>query len=823
MRSMGRLGRYTAVASRRVDQGELIGGCRADRAIISGAMIARHELGEARELSPSRPRLLQALLVISLAAVVLAGCLSLRAPNAIASSTFPATASLDTFERAAESPLSDGGKWSKLGWTKTIGRVFSSTFGWVPKEGGAGAPESEADGAYWNAASFTSPAVSVHMYPENLHDYVALWCDTTGTGSKNGYRLKVVGIGSKDAFRLILEKWVGGVKTVLAESSEIDFTSGSHENTIGLTDMGGTVQGWYGTAEASLGVKIEASDSTFTSGNVGIEGTNDNAYGETKYRAASTSPPINTVLPAVSGFDEAGVTLFATTGTWTGVPTSYAYQWQRCKPGCTNIASATASSYTLGSEDVSATIRVVVTASNASGSTEATSASTNEIAAKPLGPLATVYNAGGQPIGEWGSFYGNRAGTQIQLAENFAECGSTEGCPEGSKAIYHTVKLEPGTYHLLSIHGAGPYPWCYGILAYSGVALEGSTEAPGSVIEDQVAFHPGTCPENENVEAVVGVGGDPGDRFTPAENPHISGLVVQAHENAEYGILLRNTVGSAIDVSGNTVYDSNSIGADILIGQSGVSGERVVGSSTAYAQIVDNTVVGNEHSHEGIVVDGEYIRVAGNHSVSLPTAGIAAYGYKTQFVEIAGNEVSGGTAFGISLDGSLDEGRHDTVTGNYVKEVCQGLVLYNQVDTTVANNEFSIPAAGWDNVPNTGGCTSSGLGIPGTLGVRIESSWANVYYNNSIGNFDVGFRLYDGGTSPEGHGTTANYVGRTWGSTWPWPIEGNAIVDSAVTFKVEGPGPDAENEFVGNTAYYPRGPICEFNAAEFHSDNTPEC
>jgi hypothetical protein len=823
MRSMGRLTRFAAVASRRVARGELIAG-QAGRAAMPGAMIDRDEMGERRESSPRRLRLLQTQMVILFAAVTLAGCLGFRAPNAIASSTFPATGSLDTFERAAENPLSDGGKWSKLAWTKTIGRVYSSAFGWVPKEGGAGAPESEADGAYWNAASFTNPAVSVHMYPENLHDYVALWSDTTGAGSKNGYRLKVVGVGSKDAFKLILEKWVGGAKTVLAESSEIDFTGTSHENTVGLSDINGKVQGWYGATEVSLGVEIEASDSTFTSGYVGIEGTNDDAYGETKYRAASVVPPTNTVLPAVSGFDEAGVTLFATTGTWTGAPTGYAYQWQRCKSSCANIAGATAASYTLGGEDVSTTTRVVVTASNASGSTPATSAATSVIAAKPLGPLATVYNAAGQPVGEWGASYGSRGGTEIQLAENFAECGDIEGCPESAKvASYPTVKLEPGTYHLQAPHGVGPWGECFDILAYSGVALEGATTGSGSVIEDEVPYESASCPE-KTINAVVGVEGNPVNREIAGTNTHLTGLIVDVYDKAEYGILLGRTEGNAITVNDNTVHDSGVTGAGILIGQSFPAGDFAVhGAPGADAQIVNNTVLGNGTGHEGIVVDGEYIRVAGNHVTGQPTVGIAAYGHKSQSVEIAGNEVGGGTAFGISLDGSLNEGRYDVVSGNDVKEVCQGLVLYNQVDTTVSSNEFSIPSVGWNNVPNTEGCTSSHLAIPGTIGVRIESSWNNVYYNNSIGNLNTGFRLYDGETSPEGRGTTYNYIGRMWGSTWPWPIAGNAIVNPAVTFKAEGPGFDGGNEFVGNTSFYPRGPICEFNATELYSDNTPEC
>ncbi len=48
-----------------------------------------------------------------------------------------------------------------------------------------------------------------------------------------------------------------------------------------------------------------------------------------------------------------GQTLSATTGTWSGTPPlSYAYQWQRRHPGCTTIASATGSSYTLKPADL---------------------------------------------------------------------------------------------------------------------------------------------------------------------------------------------------------------------------------------------------------------------------------------------------------------------------------------------------------------------------------------------------------------------------------------------------------------------------------------
>jgi phosphodiesterase/alkaline phosphatase D-like protein len=200
---------------------------------------------------------------------------------------FPATESLDTFIRAAENPLSNGGKWSKLHWTKTIGRVFGPIIGWVPKEGGEGAPETEADGAYWNVQEFANPAVSTHMLAQNRSgDYVGIWCDTTGGGHKNGYRLKVVSTPTSGnlAFKLILEKWVNGTRTQLGESSVV-FFSGSSENVVGLTAINGQVKGWHGTSEASLAVAVEASDATLGRGFVGIEGNDSNAFGETQYRA----------------------------------------------------------------------------------------------------------------------------------------------------------------------------------------------------------------------------------------------------------------------------------------------------------------------------------------------------------------------------------------------------------------------------------------------------------------------------------------------------------------------------------------------------------
>jgi hypothetical protein len=48
--------------------------------------------------------------------------------------------------------------------------------------------------------------------------------------------------------------------------------------------------------------------------------------------AGTTSPPVNTVAPAVTGTATQGQTLTTDNGTWTNSPTGYTYQWQRYTP-----------------------------------------------------------------------------------------------------------------------------------------------------------------------------------------------------------------------------------------------------------------------------------------------------------------------------------------------------------------------------------------------------------------------------------------------------------------------------------------------------------
>jgi thermitase len=96
--------------------------------------------------------------------------------------------------------------------------------------------------------------------------------------------------------------------------------------------------------------------------------------------AQAITAPVNSTPPTISGNARSGEVLSASTGTWSGSPAGYAYQWLRCDSSgasCAAISSAAGQSYTLTAADVGSTVRVAVTASNSAGSSApATSAQT---------------------------------------------------------------------------------------------------------------------------------------------------------------------------------------------------------------------------------------------------------------------------------------------------------------------------------------------------------------------------------------------------------------------------------------------------------------
>ncbi len=81
-------------------------------------------------------------------------------------------------------------------------------------------------------------------------------------------------------------------------------------------------------------------------------------------------PPINTVLPAVTGTVDVGQTLTSTSGTWKGTGNAYAYQWYRDNQ---ILVGATAATHVIATADIGTTLTCKVTATNSVGSATATS------------------------------------------------------------------------------------------------------------------------------------------------------------------------------------------------------------------------------------------------------------------------------------------------------------------------------------------------------------------------------------------------------------------------------------------------------------------
>jgi hypothetical protein len=224
------------------------------------------------------------------------------------------------------------------------------------------------------------------------------------------------------------------------------------------------------------------------------------------------SAPTNTALPVISGTATEGQTLTATAGTWTGSPTSLAYQWQDCNgsgASCSNIAGATNSTHKLAASDIEHTIRVVVTATNSGGSTAATSAATGSVA-------AVVVNTGCTTT----------IGSGLSTAIKNAAAGSTVCLNAGN---YGEVSVTTSKSSMVTIKPSSGVSQSQAVLGYVNV----------------------TTSSNLTFEGVTIGGGNSGSSSTPATHIHwvgdafTSGLCLQAPTSANIDLL----------VEGSTFFD----------------------------------------------------------------------------------------------------------------------------------------------------------------------------------------------------------------------------------------------------------------------------
>ncbi|HET7128018.1 MAG TPA: hypothetical protein VFJ93_02970 [Gaiellaceae bacterium] len=113
--------------------------------------------------------------------------------------------------------------------------------------------------------------------------------------------------------------------------------------------------------------------------------------GLTLAASASAAAPANTSPPTISGNVKVGQTVTVSNGNWSGSPTSYTYQWQRCSSAtsCTDITNAVGQTYVVRNADGGLRLRAQVNALNADGKGTASSDVTSIVPATGV-PVNTV-------------------------------------------------------------------------------------------------------------------------------------------------------------------------------------------------------------------------------------------------------------------------------------------------------------------------------------------------------------------------------------------------------------------------------------------------
>jgi hypothetical protein len=151
--------------------------------------------------------------------------------------------------------------------------------------------------------------------------------------------------------------------------------------------------------------------------------------------ARSAAVPANDSLPTISGTPVVGETLTATEGSWSGTfPMSFAFAWQRCAGGTCTAVGDTDPSYVVVAGDKDATLRVVVTATNADGSASAASAETAVVTpqTEPVNTGEPVISGTAVEGSTLSASTGTWAGTGITFTYQWVRCGADGGLPDGS-------------------------------------------------------------------------------------------------------------------------------------------------------------------------------------------------------------------------------------------------------------------------------------------------------------------------------------------------------------------------------------------------------
>jgi hypothetical protein len=244
-------------------------------------------------------------------------------------------------------------------------------------------------------------------------------CSSIEGATASSYRVQTTQIGRKLRVVVTANNVVGSAVSTSSASKLV--TAGAPVPLQAPTIAGGLQEGqtlttsageWAGTGPLSYSYQwlrcsiaggscseiAGATSASYTAGvgdvlsRLAVVVTAANAQGSATAMSAETQPilgilPTNTALPALSGVLQDGQLLSVSPGSWSGSePISYTYEWKLCNAlggACEAISGASGPSVKLDSSEIGKTLAVVVTATNAAGSTSATSSLSGLIAGIP--------------------------------------------------------------------------------------------------------------------------------------------------------------------------------------------------------------------------------------------------------------------------------------------------------------------------------------------------------------------------------------------------------------------------------------------------------
>jgi hypothetical protein len=201
-----------------------------------------------------------------------------------------AVAVTDPLNRS-ENPLSNGGQWQVLNWAASTG--VDTTSGWYTSSA-----HPTVVGAYWNAQASDAgggdaAGLTMSAGPSIESRYLSVWLNMPSPSTaKSGYQLRWTVNSGSSTYTVKLSKWVAGTETVLASNSSVSIPSGTR---MMISDNGDTVTAWMGSSSPLTSI-LSASDSTYSSGYAGIEGSG-NISRSTDFRLNSYSKAKILALP----------------------------------------------------------------------------------------------------------------------------------------------------------------------------------------------------------------------------------------------------------------------------------------------------------------------------------------------------------------------------------------------------------------------------------------------------------------------------------------------------------------------------------------------